>query len=313
MYKLKYKHSALILIAFLALYSAGFAVTPTRALASPVITLLPPAGPVGIPVTVTGSNFNPGATVVLSWFGFIVDVPGVSGHLGYHPIKSAIIVGSGGSFTTSIVTPYDFSDIPHFVNATQNGVGTGITNATFTIVPTLKLSGNPSGYVDGQEAFVQVFGAPLGTPAFMMQLSPMLTILKLTYDNTLWGFVTSHLETEGPIVTGGLVGGDIGGNATIRFKVVGDTGWHSIRGYVGEKSTPPYLSCEIGGEGEFYIRPGKAPSLASVGSEIVSVDGTAGSANTTVDLSLVAAALTGVNLVALFAVSIRVFKKPTAN
>ena len=313
MYKLKYKHATLILTVVLALYSVSLTIAPALALANPAITLLPPAGPVKTPVTVKGSNFNPGATVVLSWFGFIIDVPGIQGHLGYYPIKSAITVGPDGSFTTSIITPYDFSDIPHFVNATQNGVGTGITNSTFTIVPTLQLSGNPSSYVDGQEAFVQVFGAPLGTPAFMMKLSPILTVLKFTYDNALWGYVTSHLETEGPIVTGGFVGGDIAGNATIRFKVVGNTGWHSIRGYVGEKSTPPYLSCEIGGQGEFYIRPGKAPNLASVGSEILNVDATIGSANTTVNYGLVAVAFTGVNLVALLAVAIRVFKKPIGN
>ncbi len=77
-------------------------------------------------------------------------------------------------------------------------------------------------------------------------------VLKFTYDNTFWGFATSHLETEGPIVTGGFVGGDIGGNITIRFKANGGFTKHNIRGFAGGHNTPPYLSCEIGGEVEFY-------------------------------------------------------------
>lgn len=71
----------------------------------------------------------------------------------------------------------------------------------------------------------------------------------------MWGFATSHLVTEGPIVTGGFVGGDIGGNMTISFKAVGGVGKHSIRAYVGTRDTPPvpYLPCIIGGEVEFNI------------------------------------------------------------
>jgi hypothetical protein len=169
------------------------------------------------------------------------------------------------------------------VNATQNGVGTGITNATFTIVPTLSLSPQPANYTDGQQAFLNVYGAPLGTAAFVMGLNPQneVTVLKLTYDNAMWGFVVSHLATEGPIVTAGFTGGDIGGNATVRFSAVGEVGQHIIRGYVGTKDTPPvpYLPCEIGGQVVFTI---VGPSLdaqailsqlSSLDAEIASVQG----------------------------------------
>jgi hypothetical protein len=277
--------AAIFLTAMLALSIGGFIMMPAKSLAAnpPEITLLPPAAPVGTPITVNGANFQSGATVDLSWFGYILDVPNVTGHIGYYPIKTGITVASDGTFHTTIIAPYDFSDIAHFVNATQNGEGTGITNATFTIVPTLSLSPQPTNYTDGQEVFLNVYGAPLGTAAFVMGLNPLneVDVLKLTYDNAMWGFVVSHLTTEGPIVTAGFTGGDIGGNATIRFNAVGDVGQHVIRAYEGTKDTPPvpYLPCEIGGQAAFTI---VGPSLdaqailsklSSIDAEIVSVQG----------------------------------------
>ena len=200
--------AAIILSVILALSIGSLIMIPAKTLAAnpPAITLSPPAGPVGIPITVNGTGFQSGATVDLSWFGYIVDVPGITGHMGDYPIKTGVTVAPDGSFVTTFITPYDFSDIAHFVNATQNGVGTGITNATFTIVPTLSLSPQPANYTDGQQVFLNVYGAPLGTAAFVMGLNPQneVTVLKLTYDNTMWGFVTSHLATEGPIVTAGF-------------------------------------------------------------------------------------------------------------
>lgn len=247
--------------------------------ADPTITILPPAGPAGIPITVNGTNFQPGATVDLSWFGFIIDIPGIGGHLGNYPLKTGITVASDGSFQTTIISPNDFSDITHFVNATQNGAGTGITNATFTIAPSLRLSPQPANYTEGQDVILSISGTPLGTAALMMNLTQRVTVLKFTYDNMAWGFATSHLETEGPIVTGGLTGGDIGGNATIRFKAVGGIGKHAIRGYVGEKDSPVYLPCEIGGEGEFFIlgpnldTQSILDNLASLNATILGVQG----------------------------------------
>jgi hypothetical protein len=222
----------------------------------PMITLTPPAAPHGTPIMVTGTDFTPGAMVDLSWFGYVAQIPGINGTLEYFPITTGITVDDNGNFTTTIIAPYDFGDIVHPVNATQNGVGTGITNATFTIVPTLYLTPQPTCYTPGQEVLLYVYGGPLGTPAFEMGLAmlPEATVIKFTYDNTFWGFATSHLETEGPIVTHGLIGGDIGGNITIRFKAIGDSGIHNIRGFIGGKDTPPYLACEIGGEVEFNIK-----------------------------------------------------------
>lgn len=241
---------------FLALFignAATMGVKESLAQDPPKITLLPPAGPVKTSITVVGVNFTPGATVNLTWFGYIVDVSGIKGHLGYYPIKTGITVSHDGNFSTTIIAPYDFSDVPHFINATQNGGGTGITNATFTIVPNLKLSPQPAWYKQGQEVILHVYGGPLGQPALQMGLTPELNVLKFTYDNAMWGFATSHLETEGTLVTGGSTGGDIGGNITIRFKAVGGFGKHVIRGYMGDRVTPAYLPCEIGGEVEFYI------------------------------------------------------------
>jgi len=299
----------------------------------PTITLLPPAAPVNTPITVKGANFKPGATVDLRWFGYIVDVKGIKGHIGYYPIKTGITVGSDGNFLTTIMVPYDFADVSHFVNATQNGVGTGIANATFTIVPILTIDPQPANYTEGQEVFLRVYGAPLGTPAFMMKFSPRLTVLKFTYDNMEWGYATSHLETEGPIVTGGFIGGDIGGNITIRFKAVGGVGRHNIRGYVGEKDTPPYLPCEIGGEGGFYIvGPGLdtqiiSNKLGSFDTKISGIQGDEATVKTNLgtltastkdvktatdsatNYSLGALGLSAINLVILLAVAVRGFRR----
>jgi hypothetical protein len=268
MYKRTRILSAVLFSVFLLLAASSFAIGTVYACPSPTITMLPPAGPVGIPATVKGTGFTPGASVNINWFGFIVDVPGISGHIGYYTIRTGVTVGSDGNFTTGFTTPYDFSDIAHFVNATQNGVGTGITNATFTIVPSLSLSPQAANYTDGQQAFINVHGAPLGTAAVAMGLKLVgqpgeVTVLKLTYDNTMWGFVTSHLATEGPIVTKGSTG-DIGGNASIRFNAVGGVGTHIIRGYIGAKDTSVFLPCEIGGQAVFNIVGSSSDSKTTV-------------------------------------------------
>jgi hypothetical protein len=210
--------SALLIVSF-----TGYTPQSARGVASPMITLNPPAGPVGTPVTVSGTDFTPGATVDLSWRGFIVDVPKISGHVDYYPIVTGINVAGDGSFTAKFTVPYDFCDVGHYVNATQDGVGAGITNATFTIIPSMTLTPQPSKYKDGQELMLHIYGAPLGTAALVLGLNPLneVTVLKLTYDNAAWGFVVSHLATEGPIVTAGATGGDIGGNATVRLYALG--------------------------------------------------------------------------------------------
>ena len=266
MHVCKVKSLGVILVATLTLAIVSYGpFTVAQAAPVPTITVLPPAAPVSIPITIRGTDFLPGAKVDLSWFGFIIDVPGINGHLGNYPLKTGITVGSDGSFSTTIITPSDFSDVRHFINATQNGVGTGIVNATFTIMPRMHLSPQPTNYTEGQQVILHVYGGPLGSPAFFMGVSmfPEITVLKYTYDNGNWGYSTSHLETEGPIVTEGFIGGDIGGNITVRFKAVGGVGAHNIRGYVGGKETPPYLSCEIGGEADFYIT-GPSPDAKSV-------------------------------------------------
>ena len=245
--------TTIFLTVILTLSISSFIMIPTRALAAnpPTITLLPPAAPVGTPITVNGANFQPGATVDLSWFGYIVDVPGITGHLGYYPIKTGIAVASDGNFSTTVIVPYDLGDVSHFVNATQNGSGTGIINGTFNIMPSMQLSPAPTNYTEGQEVILHVYGAPTGTipvPPTMELMS-----LKFTYDNNEWGYDDSHLATEGPIATGGFTGGDIGGNITIRFTAVGGVGEHYIRAFEGPSTTAPWLSCEIGGEVTFYI------------------------------------------------------------
>jgi hypothetical protein len=321
----KSNSAAIILSVILALSIGSLIMIPAKTLAANplTITLSPTAGPVGTPITVNGTNFQPGATVNLSWFGYIVDVPGITGHLGYYPIKTGVTVAPDGSFVTTFITPYDFSDIAHFVNATQNGVGTGITNAAFTIVPTLSLSPQPTNYTDGQQAFLNVYGAPLGTAAFAMGLNPQneTTVLKLTYDNAMWGFVVSHLATEGPIVTAGFTGGDIGGNATVRFNAVGEVGQHIIRGYIGAKDTQPYLPCEIGGQAVFTI---VGPSLdaqtilsnvTSVNNGVATIQTNLGTLTTSVgngaNYGLAALALSAVDLIFLIVLLALVVRKKT--
>jgi hypothetical protein len=257
-------YTALLLVAILAVSVGSIAMLAIRAQSAsassdppPTITLTPPAGLAHTTITVNGIGFKYGAKVNLTWFGYILDVPGITGHMGNYLIRTGITVPSSGNFSTTIIAPYDFSDIAHFINATQNGVGTGIMNATFTIMPTLQLSPQKTVYQDGDQILLKIYGGPLGTAAFAMGLNPMneVDVLKFTYDNNLWGFATSHLQTEGPVVTGGFTGGDIGGNITISFKAVGSMGYHDIRGYLGTKDNPPvpYLPCIIGGEVKFYI------------------------------------------------------------
>jgi hypothetical protein len=77
-------------------------------------------------------------------------------------------------------------------------------------------------------------------------------VLQLTYDNAFTGAATSHLTSVGSILSGGLAGGDIGGNITIQLKATGNVGTHSIRGYLSDAATP-YLPLTIGGEAAFTI------------------------------------------------------------
>jgi hypothetical protein len=293
--------TAIFLTAILALSIGSFIMIPAKTLAAnpPTITLSPPAGPVGIPITVMGTDFQPGATVDMSWFGYIVDVPGIAGHVGTYTVKSGITADQNGNFTTTIVSPSDFSDIPHFVNATQNGIGTGIINATFTTMPTMQLSPQPAIYTNGQQVFLNITGGPLGAAALPITQASSAIVLKFTYDNVMWGFDTSHLSTEGPVATGGFIGWDVGGNVSIRFEAVGEVGTHSIRAYAGEKTTPIWLSCEIGGQVSFNIT-GPTPdtqtilnNLASLNSTILSLQGNV--ATTSTNLGTLTGTVTSVN------------------
>jgi hypothetical protein len=278
----KRNHAAVLLVflaTILVLSIANFNVASVKAAVVPTLTLVPPVGPVGIPITVSGNGFDLGANVSLTWFGNIVDVPGIAGHVGTYDIKSGIIADENGNFMTTIISPSDFSDIPHQVNATQNGIGTGIANATFTTVPTLILSPQPANYTSGQQFFLNITGGPLGSAALPITQSSTATVLKFTYDNVMWGFDTSHLSTEGPVSTGGFIGWDVGGNISIRITAVGEVGTHSIRAYAGEKSTPIWLSCEIGGQVNFNIMGPTSDTqtildnLVSLNSTILSVQG----------------------------------------
>lgn len=313
--KQKGNSAAVFLALILALAIGSFIMTQAKALvASPTITLLPPAAPPGTPITVSGASFQPGATVDLSWFGYIVDVPGTTGHLGYYPIKTGIVVASDGSFQTTIVAPYDIGDVQHFVNATQNGDGTGIVNGTFNIMPSMQLSPAPANYTEGQEVILHVYGAPTGT----IPVPPTMELesLKFTYDNTEWGYDDSHLTTEGPIATGGFTGGDIGGNITIRFTAVGGVGEHYIRAFEGPSTTGPWLSCEIGGQAVFTI-VGPSLDAQAVLSQLSSLNGTLtasdqgvkNSSDTTGNYALAALALSVISLIILIAVAIQVFRK----
>jgi hypothetical protein len=273
MHKQNRNSFATFLTVILALSIGSFIMVPANVQAAnpPTITLLPPAAPPGTPITVNGTNFTPGATVDLSWYGYIVDVPGITGHLGYYQIQTGITVAPDGNFLSTIIAPYDISDTVHFVNATQNGVGTGIVNATFTIMPSLQLSPTPTNYTDGQEVILHIYGGPTGT----IPVPPTMELesLKFTYDNNYWGYDDSHLTTEGPVATGGFTGGDIGGNITIRFTAVGGVGVHCIRAFEGPSTTSPWLSCEIGGQVVFNI-VGPSPDTQAVLSGLASLNAT---------------------------------------
>ena len=234
---------------------------------TPKIVLLPSAGPVGTPIIVNGTGFSSGATVDLWWFGYIVDTIGVKGHLGYYRIKSGIKVSLDGNFLSTFTAPYDFGPgITHYVKATKNGIekctidekcttdGKSTAYASFTILPSLQLSPQPANYKQSQNVTLYIYGAPISEKTCMDGQPSSLKVLRLTYDNSEWGYAASHLQTQGATVTGGLAGGDIGGNATIDFTAVGWIGEHVIRAYVGEKDAAPNLQTEIGGQIEFYIQ-----------------------------------------------------------
>jgi hypothetical protein len=256
MNKLTRKYIAILILGVLTLTAVGYAlirtnVQNTKALGSAAITLLPPVGPVQTPITVNGTGFAPGASINLYWFGYIAS----SHSLDYYPIKTGITAASDGTFLTTIIAPFDFGiNVLHNVNATQNGSGTDITNATFTIMPTMQLSTQPTKYKEGQEVFLQIFGAPAAGIAVPPGpgAPPEVPILKFTYDNSYWGWIWSHIEPV-PVATG-FPTGDVGGNATIRFTATGASGLHVIRAYEGSIATiGPWLGCEIGGEVQFKI------------------------------------------------------------
>jgi hypothetical protein len=259
------KYVAMVLISVLTSAIISFAILTTRAqnlplppeidqsidLDPPEITLFPPVGPVQTPITVKGTGFTPSATVDLYWFGYIASTHS----LGYYPIETGVTAAPDGTFTTTIIAPFDFGiNVPHNVNATQNGVGTGITNATFAIVPSMQLNPGIGKYKEGQKAILHIYGAPAeGIPYSPAPgAPPEIPILKLTYDNNYWGWIWSHMEPV-PVATG-YPTGDVGGNATIRFRATGEPKLHSIRAYEGSIATiGPWLGCEIGGEVLFYI------------------------------------------------------------
>ncbi len=296
----KRNSGAIFLTFILALSIGSFVMIPAKAVSvNPTITLLPPAGPVGIPITVIGNGFAPGANVNLTWFGNIIDVPGIAGHVDTYTIKSGITADQNGNFTATIISPSDFSDIPHQVNATQNGIGTGIINATFTTVSTMQLSPQPANYTDGQQVFLNITGGPLGAAALPITGASEAEVLKFTYDNVMWGFDTSHLTTEGPVATGGFTGWDVGGNISIRFTATGEAGIHTIRAYIGRETVPIWLSCEIGGEVTFTIM---GPSLdtqtilsqlSSLNAEIISVQGDTATIKT--NLGTITGTITNIN------------------
>ena len=263
MKKFTRKYVAVFVLGVLALAAVGLALSTMRGpsagalLVSPAITLSPPVGPVQTPITVNGTGFESRASVNLYWFGYIAS----SHSLGYYPIKTGITAGSDGTFLATFIAPFDFGiNVLHNVNATQNGSGTGIANATFTIIPTIQLSPQPTKnkepthYKEGQEVFLQIFGAPAQGIAYSPGpgAPPEVPILKFTYDNSYWGWIWSHMEPV-PVATG-FPTGDIGGNATIRFTATGASGLHVIRAYEGDLTTiGPWLGCEIGGEVQFTI------------------------------------------------------------
>jgi hypothetical protein len=254
MNKLARKYVAIIILGILASAAVSFALLTMHGQSSPsspTITLLPPAGPVQTPVTVNGTGFDSGASVDLYWFGYIAS----SHSLGYYMIKPGITAGADGTFLTTFTAPFDFGiNVLHNVNATQNGVGTGITNATFTIIPTVQLSPQPAKYKEGQDIFLLIFGAPAQGISYSPGpgAPPEIPILKFTYDNGYWGWIWSHMEPV-PVATG-YPTGDIGGNATIRFTATGESKLHVIRVYEGDIATiGPWLGCEIGGEVQFEI------------------------------------------------------------
>jgi hypothetical protein len=245
---------------------------------TPKIVLSPSTGPVGTPITVNGTGFSSGAIVDLWWFGYIVDIPYVKGHLGYYPIKSNISVSLDGNFLSTFAAPYDFGPgITHYVKAIKKCTEKCTYNeecthnekctyhddctsdgkceayASFTIRPSLQLSPQPANFEQSQNVTLYIYGAPIGEKVCMDGQPSNLKVLRLTYDNSEWGYATSYLRTQGTTMTGGLAGGDIGGNATIRFTAVGWVGEHVIRAYLGEKDAAPNLQTEIGGQVEFYI------------------------------------------------------------
>jgi hypothetical protein len=245
---------------------------------TPKIALSSSTGPVGTPITVNGTGFSSGATVDLWWFGYIVDMPYVKGHLGYYQIKSNISVSLDGNFLSTFTTPYDFGPgITHYVKAIKKCTEKSTYNeecthyekcthydecasygkceayASFTIRPSLQLSPQPANFEQSQNVTLYIYGAPIGEKVCMEGQPSNLKVLRLTYDNSEWGYVTSYLRTQGTTMTGGLTGGDIGGNATIRFTAVGWVGEHVIRAYLGERDAAPNLQTEIGGQVEFYI------------------------------------------------------------
>jgi len=139
------KHSRIFRISAVATVLALLltAIPATPALAQTIDYQSPSSGPVGTPVTITGSGFTPSAYYTITFYNTTVS---------FTQVVAASIITSGGSFSTTFVVP----ECPKATYTVQVTSGVNNPYTYFTVTPKIELN-KFTGYV-GDEVKVSGTG-----------------------------------------------------------------------------------------------------------------------------------------------------------
>jgi hypothetical protein len=173
------------------------------ALAAPALSVSPAEGPIHTPVVVTGSGFEPGASVEIAWQTMVGNRVSGSGFAAVTSTLGTATADGAGNLRFEFAAPSDLGGPPHAVAAVQGD--TTLAAGSFTILRTAKIS--PT-------------SGPLGTTIELHMTGGGWTqydnIVAVTYDNAYIGYMCSF-NTQG--------------NMTTWFPASGGAGLHSVDVY----------------------------------------------------------------------------------
>jgi hypothetical protein len=95
--------------------------------AGPSAQVIPPSGPVGVPVTFQGANWQPNRLVSIT-------LQGSNGQT--QTLPNAVVTNGAGSFSTQVVIPTAYAGQPYVVLWATDSIAQITMQATYTIVPT---------------------------------------------------------------------------------------------------------------------------------------------------------------------------------